>query len=158
MAARRANPRVVKLHRSYSVSELAACFGVHKNTVRHWQRDGLKPIDGRRPVLFQGAIVRAFLMARNASRKCPCPPGTFFCFRCREPRPPALGMAEFTLRNRTTGNLIALCETCGTVMNRSARLASLGAVLPKIDVQIREAGARLIERTPPSLNCDKRKG
>ena len=34
MATRRANPRAVKLHRSYSVPELAACFGVHKDTVR----------------------------------------------------------------------------------------------------------------------------
>ncbi len=158
MAARRVNPRAVKLHRSYSVSELAACLGVHKNTVRNWQRDGLKPLDGRRPVLFQGAIVRAFLSTRHASRKRPCPPGTFYCFKCRQPRSPASGMVEFTPRNHTTGNLIALCETCGTVMNRSARSASLGAIMPKIDVQIREAGARLIGRTPPSLNCDKRKG
>ena len=65
MAARRVNPRAVKLHRSYSVPELAACFGVHKNTVRHWQRDGLKPIDGGRPLLFQGAVVRAFLSTRR---------------------------------------------------------------------------------------------
>ena len=36
MAARRVNPHAVKLHRSYSVPELAACLGVHKNTVRHW--------------------------------------------------------------------------------------------------------------------------
>ena len=155
MAARRVNPRAVKLHRSYSVPELAACFDVHKNTVRHWQRDGLKPIDGGRPVLFQGAIIRAFLSTRNASRKRPCPPGTLYCFRCREPRPPALGMVEFAPRNRTTGNLIALCETCGTVMNRSARVASLGAVMPNAEVQITEAGARLIERAPPTLDCDK---
>lgn len=36
MVARRVNFRAVKLHRSYSVPELAACFGVHKNTVRLW--------------------------------------------------------------------------------------------------------------------------
>ena len=66
-------------------------------------------------------------------------------------------MVEFTPRNHTTGNLIALCETCGTLMNRSACSASLDAIMPKIDVQIREAGARLIERTLPSLNCDNRK-
>lgn len=42
----------VKLHYSYSSSELAACCGVHKNTVRNWQRDGLEPNDEARPVLF----------------------------------------------------------------------------------------------------------
>ena len=45
MPARRANPNRVKQHRSYSVDELACCCDVHKNTVRNWQRDGLKPID-----------------------------------------------------------------------------------------------------------------
>ena len=103
MAARRVNPRAVKLHRSYSVPELAACCGVHKNTVRHWQRDGLKPLDGVRPALFQGAIVRAFLSTRNASRNRPCPPGTLYCFRCREPRPPALGMVDFVSINDKSG-------------------------------------------------------
>ena len=93
--ARASIPTVIKMHRSYSVGELAAVCGVHKNTVRHWQRQGLEPIDDGRPVLFQGAAVRDFLAERNASRKRPCPPGTLYCFRCREPRPPALGMVDY---------------------------------------------------------------
>ncbi|MEO7602480.1 MAG: helix-turn-helix domain-containing protein [Sphingomicrobium sp.] len=153
MAARRANPRAVKLHRSYSVSELAACFGIHKNTVRHWQRDGLKPIDAGRPVLFQGAIVRAFLSARNASRKRPCPPGTLYCFGCRKPRPPALGMADFISINAKSGNVRAICATCEAVMHRRAVKASLASILPGRDVQFLEALPRLTGSPPPSLNC-----
>jgi hypothetical protein len=42
-------------------------------------------------------------------------------------------------------------------MNRNASLASLGAIMPNLEIQIREAGARLIERKQPSLHCDKRK-
>ena len=106
-------------------------------------------------MLFDGATVRAFLAKRKASRKRPCPPGTLYCFKCRQPQSPAL--VEFTLRNSTTGNLTALCNACGTVMNRSARLASLAAIMPNLHVQIREAGARLVERTSPSLNCDNQK-
>ena len=49
MPARRVDPRRIKLNRSYEVAELAACCGVHKNTVRHWQRAGLKPLDDKRP-------------------------------------------------------------------------------------------------------------
>lgn len=143
MAARQVNPRVVKLHRSYTVPELAACFGVHKNTVRHWQRDGLKPLDGGRPVLFQGATIRAFLSKRNASRKCPCPPGTLYCFKCRQPRAPAMGMVEAVRQNDTTGNLSAICEVCGTMMHRRTRLAAIAAIMPNLDVQIREAGPRI---------------
>ena len=154
MGARRVNPRAVKLHRSYSVPELAACFDVHKNTVRHWQRDGLKPIDGGRPVLFQGAIIRAFLSTRNASRKRPCPPGTLYCFRCREPRSPALGMVDYLSINARSVNIRAICGTCETVMHRRASKAALASILPGYDVQFVEALPRLTGSPPPSLNCD----
>ena len=154
MAARRVNSRAVKLHRSYSVLELAACLGVHKNTVRHWQRHGLKPIDGGRPVLFQGANVRAFLSTRNASRKRPCPPGTLYCFRCREPRPPALGMVDYLSINDKSGNVRAICVTCGTVMHRRASKAVLASILPDCDVQCMEALPRLRGSSSPSLNSD----
>ena len=66
-------------------------------------------------------------------------------------------MVEFTPRNPVTGNLVALCETCGTVMHRSARLASLAVIMPGIRVEIREARPRLLERPLPPLNCDERK-
>lgn len=147
----------VKLHRIYSVQELAGCLGVHKNTVRHWQDAGLKAIDGNRPTLFSGKTTRAFLLARQTSRKRPCPPGTIYCFKCREPRPPALGMVEFIPGSGTTGNLAALCDTCGTMMHRRANVAKISTIMPRLAVQIRQAPSRLIERTRPSLNCDKPK-
>lgn len=154
MSARRVNPYVVKLHWSYSVPELAARLAIHKNTVRHWQRQGLAPIDACRPVLFQGAVVRAFLVARNASRKQPCSPGTLYCFRCREPRPPALGMVEYIVLTAVAGNLRAICATCETMMHRRARQASLFAIMPGLDVQVTQALPRLKGRPRPSLNCD----
>lgn len=154
MAVRRVNPRAVKLHRSYSVSELAACFGVHKNTVRHWQQAGLEPIDRGRPVLFQGAEVKAFLTKRNARRKCPCPPGTIYCFGCREPRPPAHGMLDYMPITADCGKISAICGTCETIMNRHARKAALALIMPGCEVQIVQAPARLKGCSPPPLNCD----
>jgi hypothetical protein len=154
MAARRVNPRTVKLHRSYSVAELAACFGVHKNTVRHWQRDGLTPLDAGRPVLFQGATIRAFLTKRNASRKCPCPPGTLYCFKCRAARPAALGMVDYVSINAVSGNIRGICATCETVMHRRARMAALASIMPDCDVQFVQAQSRLKGSPLRSLNCD----
>jgi hypothetical protein len=130
---------------------------VHKNTVRHWQANGLEAIGTARPILFHGGTVRAFLAKRKATRKRPCPPGTMYCFRCRQPQRPALGMVEFIHRHGPTGNLSALCESCGTMMHRRARLSTVGVIMPELDVQIREAGERIIERASPSLNCDNRK-
>jgi hypothetical protein len=155
MPARRANPQRVKLHRSYSVSELALCCGVHKNTIRHWQAQGLEPVDSSRPTLFRGATIRAFLAKAKASRKCPCPPGTLYCLRCREPRKPALGMVDFVPITESGGNLRAICDTCETVMHRRARRADLGRIMPGCIVQITQGQIRLKGRASPSLNCDK---
>ena len=157
MPARRTNPHRVKLHRSYSVTELANCLAVHKNTVRHWQAEGLTPVDANRPTLFDGRTVKTFLVARNASRKRPTPPGMIYCLRCREPQPPALGMVEFIIGHGTTGNLMAICEACGAVMHRRANRMALAAVMPGLAVQIRQAPPRISERACPSLNCDKPK-
>lgn len=157
MHSRRANPQRVKLHRIYSAVELATCCGVHKNTVRHWQAGGLEPVSKGRPTLFDGATVRDFLAKRKASRKRPCPAGTLYCFKCRQPRAPAMGMVEATRQNAITGNLSALCEACGTLMHRRTRLSAIAAIMPNLAVQIREAGPRIAERTDPSLNCDNRK-
>ena len=159
MPARRANqkradPRRVKRHRSYTVPELATCLEVHKNTVREWQRGGLQPLDTSRPMLFQGATVRTFLAKRNASRKRPCLPGTLYCFRCREPRPPALGMLDFVAITPLSGNLRALCGTCGGMMHQRIRLADLPAKMPGLEVQITQAQPSLSGSLQPSLNSD----
>ncbi len=36
MAKRHPNYRQVKIHRNYTVEEIARLFGIHKNTVRGW--------------------------------------------------------------------------------------------------------------------------
>lgn len=154
MPAHHPKPQNVKLHRSYSVPELAACLSVHKNTIRHWQNFGLHPIDASRPVLFQGGVVRAFLAKRNAGRKQPCAPGTIYCFRCRQPRPPALGMVDYLVRTPTSGNLRAICSVCETIMHRRATSAALASIMPGIDVQFAQAVERLKGSPSPSLNCD----
>ena len=151
---KRANPQRVKLHHSYGIGELAACLGVHKNTVLHWRAKGLAPIDNARPILFQGATVRAFLATRNASRKHPCPPGTLYCFKCRQPQPPALGMVEYSPIKPGSGNLRALCATCETFMHRRTREADLARIMPNCAVQITQGQPRLNGRSAPSLNCD----
>lgn len=154
MPPHRASPQLVKQHRSYSVPELATCLAVHKNTVRHWLRDGLKPIDASRPLLFQGAAVKAFLAARNASRKRPCPPGTLYCFRCREPRAPALGMLDYIATNEATGNLRAICDVCGAMMHRRIRHADLPVKMPGLAVHITPGALRLSGSPLPSVNCN----
>lgn len=151
---RRINPNRVKIHRSYTVRELADLLGVHKNTVAHWQQHGLVPIEKRRPYLFTGSTVRAFLVSRNKARKRPCPPGMLYCFKCREPQRPVPTSIEYVRRPARVGNLRAICSACGTSMNRAVRYAAIPAALPGLLVQIVEASTRLNGGPSPSLNCD----
>jgi hypothetical protein len=153
MTRRRANPNLIKIHRNYTARELADRLGVHKNTVRHWQRSGLAPIDEQRPHLFKGAAVRAFLVARYAKRKRPCPSGTLYCFKCREPRPPVTTCVEYVQMGLTSGNLRGICADCGTLMHRRVKHGAIRSVLPGLLVQIREAPSRLSETHSRSSNC-----
>jgi hypothetical protein len=155
MSRRRANPNLIKIHRNYTARELADRLGVHKNTVRHWQQKGLTAVDAQRPYLFKGAAVRVFLAGHYAKRKRPCPAGTLYCFRCREPRAPVSISVEYVQIRPGSGNLGAICIDCGTVMHRRVRQAAIHSVLPGLLVQIREAPPRLSGSADPSLDCDE---
>lgn len=154
MNRRKANPSRVKIHSIYTARELADRLQVHKNTIRHWQLKGLRPVDAQRPCLFKGATVRTFLAEHYAKRKCPCPVGTIFCFRCREPRRPVPTSVEYVEIRPGSGNLGGICSECGTVMHRRVRQAALHSVLPGLLIQIREALPRLNGSSDPSLECD----
>ena len=89
MRKRHPNHRLVKIHRSYTVEEIAKLFGIHKNTVRGWVKSGLATSDDKRPMLILGHDLAAFLQARRVKNKRPCKPGEIYCVRCRAPKFPA---------------------------------------------------------------------
>ena len=59
--ARRHDCRRVKIHRTYTIAEVAALVGVHKHTVSRWIAEGPPTTDHKRPFLIHGADLRAFL-------------------------------------------------------------------------------------------------
>lgn len=154
----RIDPRRAKLHRSYDVCELADRLGVHKNSVRQWIKAGLPIIDGERPVLILGQEFQAWWGTRRKAAKRPCQPGQMYCFKCREPKAPALGMVDYVATNAATGNLKALCETCGTTMHRRTRLGDIGTRMPGLDVRRTRASSSIAAPAQPSPNCDNSKG
>src|SRR5262245_20955736 len=112
MGSRHPNPRLAKIHRSYSVEEIARLFKVHKNTVRAWLRKGLEAIDGQRPTVARGEEIRRFLSERRARAKRPSGPGRIYCLPCRAPKVPALKMAECVVTGHATGTLQGICSDC----------------------------------------------
>ena len=114
MGQRHPNYRLVKIHRSYAVEELASLLSVHKNTVRAWMKAGLPTIDGKRPRFILGREARAFLQVRRAQNKRTCKPGEIYCLRCRAPKFPAGDMADYQPVAEKFGNLTAICPDCNS--------------------------------------------
>jgi excisionase family DNA binding protein len=151
---RRPNPRLVKIHRNYSVDEAARVLGTHKNTIRTWLKQGLPTIDQRRPTLIHGVDLSAFVKNRRNRAKRPCPPGHMYCFKCRSPKKPAADMADYLPITATSGNLRALCPDCGTFMHRRAAFAKLNMVGANLDIAFPQAVSRIGGTPYPSLNDD----
>lgn len=158
MGARHPNPRLAKIHRSYSVEEAARLFKVHKNTVRSWLRQGLAAIDGQRPTVVRGEEIRRFLIERRTQAKRPCGPGRIYCLPCRAPKVPALKMAECVVTGDTTGTLQGICPDCDRMIYRRINPQKLAAVRNGLDMTFTKAEARIEETTKPTVNCDSSEG
>jgi hypothetical protein len=157
MAARHPNHRLVKIHRSYTVEEVAVLFGVHRNTVREWIKRGLPTSDRKRPLLILGPDLAAYLQAKRTKKKRPCQVGEIYCVRCRAPRTPAGNMAEYRPVTSTLGNLIGICPCCDCMMYRRVNLAKLAVVRGELDVTLTQGPSRIGESTEPSVNSDFRR-
>ena len=125
MTSRHPNHRLVKIHRTYTVEEVAETLNVHKNTVRSWLKIGLETIDKRRPAMIQGAVLSTFLQRRRARMKKPCRPGEAYCLRCRLPRRFSPDSAQYIPMTEGRGQLVGHCCDCGTRLFRRGSVAKL---------------------------------
>ncbi|MAZ70432.1 MAG: DNA-binding protein [Porticoccus sp.] len=128
------NPNLAKIHRNYTVEEVASLFGIHKNTVRGWIKTGMPVCDDRRPTLILGYEIRRYLQRTRTAGKQRCKPFELYCMRCRSPRKPAENMVDFTPINETTGRLVGICPDCETLMNRYANKSSLAQIRQHLEV------------------------
>ena len=151
--ARRFDCRRVKLHHSYTISELSALVGGHKHTICRWIAAGLKTTDAKRPLLIHGADFRAFMKAREPIKQ-PCQLGEFYCFRCRAPRRPALNMADYYPRTPLRGQLSGICSGCERMIYRATTLAKLGQIGTELDVAFPKAQQRIDDSASAFSNVD----
>jgi Zn-finger protein len=157
MGKHRLNHRLVKIHRNYSVEEIAKLFGVHKNTVGRWiNKDGLETIDGKRPMLIHGQNLVTFIKNRKAKTKQPCKIGELYCFRCKVPKFPAGNVADCLAVTKKVGKLKALCPDCESIMNKNISLARIGEFCKKIDITFSKELQQLVDSAKPTENSDLR--
>lgn len=154
MGARLPNPQRAKIHRSYTVEEAARLCNVHRNTVRQWIKQGLPICDDRRPVLVLGHHLRAFLQARRTRNKCTCGPGRIYCVRCRSPKVPAGGMADYIPSTSTAGMLAAICPDCGSMIYRRINVTKLASIRGELDITVPQAHSHIGESIHPFVNSD----
>jgi hypothetical protein len=158
MRKRRPNYRLVKIHRNYTVEEVARLFGTHKNTVRAWVKAGLPTCDGKRPTLILGRELAAYLKARRTKNKRPCQPGEIYCVRCRAPKQPAGDMAEYQPITENFGSLMGFCPDCEGMIYRRASRAKLPEIQGNLDITFSEAERQVSKTDPPIVNSDFRQG
>lgn len=156
MGKRHPNPRLVKIHRSYTVEEIAKLFGNHKHTVRNWIKDGLATIDDNRPMMIAGHGLVEFINKRRSKNKNPCKPGELYCVKCRAPKLPAANMADYSPVTEKFGNLIAICPDCDSIMNQRVSLAKIETVCENINITFPKALQHIVEITNPTVNSDLR--
>lgn len=148
------DPRRAKIHYSYDVAELARLFGVHRNTIRSWLRNGLETFKAGGKTLALGGSVRDFLEKRRKVRRVRLRPGWLYCMKCRDARLPAGGMAELVHVAAGSANVRALCD-CGSLMHRRVSLAKLDA--SGFGFLATAADSHLADSPHPSVNSDSAK-
>ena len=121
---RRYDPRRARSHLSYSRAELSELFRVGLATICAWKREGLQPIDNRRPYLFAGAAVRNFLEKHNKPRQ-RLASGEIYCVACKRPICPQGNKVDFCPLAPTTGDLIGTCPHCLRRPRRRVRKAEI---------------------------------
>jgi hypothetical protein len=154
MVKRHPNHRRVKIHRSYTVEEIASLLFSHKNTVREWIRCGLPTIDSGRPKMVQGRELITFLQARRERKRRHCQADQMYCVRCHAPKCPAVGMVDYLPITEKVGNLRGLCPDCCSIMHRCVSLAKIGQIQGKIDITFPQALRHLRETSQPTVNSD----
>jgi excisionase family DNA binding protein len=150
---RRYNLRLIKRTWPYTVQEIAELFGIHKNAVLRWLKEGLVAQRDHRPFLIPGHELERFLRARQAKRRCKCRPTEFYCFKCRAPREPYLGIADVVIENPFRLRVKALCSVCSTAVSKVQRVQDLAKIQSLFHVQ-QLAERHMPEAISPSLNRD----
>lgn len=143
------NPRLAKSYRCYSVMDAVELYGVHPNTIRNWVAAGLRQIDDRHEMLFNGRYLNAFHAHRRRAAKRPCGPHEIYCIRCRAPFTPVGGLIDIISSTDFTSTIEVICAHDHLVRQQisNARLAALRAAI--------EAGPSPLNEIPePTPNYD----
>ena len=133
---KRFNPNLAKIHYTYTIEEAAVLFGIHKNSVRAWIKQGLSVVDHKRPTLILGSELRGFLQSKRGKNKKHCQINEIYCVSCKVPQPLTDGLLEYEKINNTTNRIIAICPKCGSLINKYINATNFKLLQEQLDITI----------------------
>ncbi|ORT48956.1 hypothetical protein ST37_16365 [Vibrio sp. qd031] len=151
--SRRNNPNRVKIHRSYTVIEASEVLGVHPKTVRNWIRAGLPVADHRRPLLISGADLKIFLTQKRKTYMHRCELHEMYCFKCKQPKRPAIGSIQFIAKPAGMAQMTGGCEDCGYQGNKYVSWRNVHQIWQELGGKLPIAEKHLTLRGDALLNC-----
>lgn len=159
----RRNRMRLRLHRSYTMRELAEVLDVHVRTIQSWHKQGMSAIDEQtRPLLFLGNTTRSFLKTRLEKRRTALGPDEIYCLRCATgviPRPDRVSIEVTDRRLGRHSKLVVVRGECPHCRGKVVRLASLRSICESVWwTKLQQADKRLSGISIPYCNTDSRIG
>jgi len=153
------NYNLVKPGHIYIVNEIADRFGVHKNTVLSWIKQGLKTSDGIKRYLIRGHDLRDFLQAKRKKHKCICQLDEIYCVKCRAAKKPAGMMADYKPPAKgLLGSIMGMCPDCECMIYRRTSPKRLEQIRQYLQITIPMGNQQLGNTNQPIVNSDFNQG
>jgi hypothetical protein len=151
--SRTPSARRLKATVSYDFNTAAKLIGIHKNAIRRWAKAGLLVDRTARQHTVRGDVLKAYLDARKRSRRQPCKPHEFHCFKCRAPSEAYGRLVDAFPMGPKRLRLTGQCEQCGTTLNKVQAVSKLPKLREQFDF-LQQALERLSVCVNPNLNSD----
>ena len=135
------NLRLIKTRESYSTKRISQEIEVHPRTIQEWYKEGLQPIENKRPYLVMGYEIKRFLEKKLQKHKCKLKPYEFYCTKCRHAVRSINNDVWIEISKRTIGKngfkamtIKGICENCNSRINRFSHTGNLEEVKKLFDV------------------------
>ena len=121
----RVQARRVKMHRIYTVQQLADLLEVTPGTVRRYCKLGLPCETEKRPFLIEGRDFLEFHAEKLARKKTRLKPFEIYCLGCQAARTPQPGLVDAEPMDSTRDRIMAICPTCERLTRRIVKRSDL---------------------------------
>ncbi|GAB5447417.1 helix-turn-helix domain-containing protein [Gymnodinialimonas sp.] len=121
----RVQARRVKMHRSYTIQQLADLLEVTVGTVRRWCKRGLYCLTDKRPFLIEGQDFHEFHAEKLARKKTSLQAFEVYCLGCKTAQTPQPGLVDAEPMDAKRDRIMAICPTCERLTRRIIKRSDL---------------------------------